>query len=110
MGGMWERLIRSVKTCLYDSMVTRTPTDQVLRSFLIEAENIVNSRPLTFIPIDSEDGEALTPNHFILGSSNGMKPPGKFNPDGVYIRNQWREFNVSLIFSGKDSFMNMFQH
>ncbi|KAG4068395.1 hypothetical protein HA402_007915 [Bradysia odoriphaga] len=67
MGGMWERLIRSVKSSLYESMMTRTPTDQMLRSWLIEAENIVNSRPLTFVPIESEEQEALTPNHFILG-------------------------------------------
>lgn len=91
MGGMWERLISPVKTCLYESMITRTPTDQMLRSWLIEAENIVNARPLTFVPIDSEEDEALTPNHFIFGSSNGLKPPGKFKSDGPYLRDQWKE-------------------
>lgn len=91
MGGMWERLITSVKASLFESMITRTPTDQMLRSWLIEAENIVNSRPLTYVPLESEEDEALTPNHFILGSSNGMKPPGMFKTDGQYLRDQWKE-------------------
>lgn len=89
MGGMWERLIKSVKSSLYESMITRTPTDQMLRSWLIETESIVNSRPLTFVPLGSDEDEALTPNHFIFGSSNGMKAPGKIKTDGPYLRDQW---------------------
>lgn len=91
MGGCWERLIKTVKLCLEQSMTTRTPQEEDLRSLLIEAMNIVNSRPLTWIPVDSTEAEALTPNHFILGSSNGIKPPGKFTNDGPYLRDVWKE-------------------
>lgn len=66
MGGSWERLVRSVKTCLYDIMPTRNPKDDVVTSLLLEVENVVNSRPLTFVPLDYEDDEALTPNHFLI--------------------------------------------
>ncbi|XP_074029084.1 uncharacterized protein [Leptinotarsa decemlineata] len=74
MGGAWERLVKSIKIALYDALPTRNPTDPLLRSCLIAAENIVNSRPLTYLPLDSEESEALTPNHFLVGSSNGDKP------------------------------------
>lgn len=52
---------------------TRKPDDETLETVIIEAEGIVNSRPLTYIPMDSADQESLTPNHFLLGSSNGVK-------------------------------------
>lgn len=38
---------------------------------------MLNSRPLTEIPVDAEEEEFLTPNHFLLGSSNGLKPEAK---------------------------------
>ncbi|XP_075157948.1 uncharacterized protein LOC142231216 [Haematobia irritans] len=74
MGGAWERLVRSVKTVLYEILPSRAPSDELLISLLNEVENIINSRPLVYIPIDDETSEALTPNHFLLGSSSGMKP------------------------------------
>lgn len=67
MGGSWERLIRSVKTILREILKTKCPTESVLRTFLLECENILNSRPLTHISMDVEDMEALTPNHFLIG-------------------------------------------
>lgn len=45
-------------------------TDAQLQNFLIKAEALVNSRPLTEIP-NHPDKPALTPNHFLFGSSNG---------------------------------------
>lgn len=54
MGGAWERMVKSVKTSLYAVMPNRTPSEELLRCLLIEVENIVNSRPLTYLPLDSE--------------------------------------------------------
>lgn len=50
---------------------------------------MVNSRPLTYVALDSPDDEVLTPNHFLLGSSNGSKPPGEFT-DADLLRNNWK--------------------
>ncbi|XP_062702274.1 uncharacterized protein LOC115258215 [Aedes albopictus] len=74
MGGSWERLIGSVKRNLQTINPPRNPTDEVLRNLMIEIENIINSRPLTHVPVDDDCAPALTPNHFLLGSSNGIKP------------------------------------
>lgn len=74
MGGAWERLVRSIKTILYKISPAQKFTDESLRSALMEVELIVNSRPLTYVSLEAEDQEAITPNHFHLGSSNGAKP------------------------------------
>ncbi|XP_073841268.1 uncharacterized protein [Musca autumnalis] len=56
---------------------------------LAEVENIINSRPLVYVPIDHENAEALTPNHLLLGSSNGMKPLASYDDSAVALRNNW---------------------
>jgi Family of unknown function (DUF5641) len=71
MGGSWERLVRSVKTALRSTLKERAPKPEVLYTLMVEAENIVNSRPLTHVAVDPSDPESLTPNHFLFGSSSG---------------------------------------
>lgn len=90
MGGSWERLIGSVKKVLSNIKPTRNPSDELLRSLLIEIENIVNSRPLTHVAIESNDAEALTPNHFLIGSTSGVKPPSCFSSDEVVLRRNYK--------------------
>ncbi|XP_055633626.1 uncharacterized protein LOC129773972 [Toxorhynchites rutilus septentrionalis] len=75
MGGAWERMVRSIKVAFYAISTTKLPTEEMFATVLAEAEGIVNSRPLTFIPLDEDNQEALTPNHFLLMSSNGVLQP-----------------------------------
>ena len=41
-----------------------------LMFLIVDAENIVNIRPLTHLPICEHDEEPLTPNHFLIRYSN----------------------------------------
>lgn len=91
MGGSWERLIQSVKQVLTQIMPQRNPSDELLRAMLLEAESVINSRPLTFVPLEAHEDEALTPNHFLLGSSSGQKPPGEFSNTDLISRKSWRK-------------------
>ncbi|XP_070138612.1 uncharacterized protein [Drosophila bipectinata] len=74
-------------------------TNLIVRSFhekdteeniltLMEAQFIINSRPLTFVSLDSEDDAALTPNHLLLGSANGYKP---LPEEGMNLKRRWNE-------------------
>ncbi|XP_062556863.1 uncharacterized protein LOC134221692 [Armigeres subalbatus] len=64
MGGTWERLIQTIKRNLAVIKLSHSPTDEVLRNLMIKIENVVNSRPLTHVPVDDESSPALTPNQF----------------------------------------------
>jgi transposase InsO family protein len=87
-GGAWERMVRSVKSVIGKVLYERALREETLRSFLTEAEQIINSRPLTYVPLDSEADPALTPNDFLLQSSNGLKEKWDF-PEKL-LRKQWK--------------------
>lgn len=67
MGGVWERMVKSVKQAMKVMDDGRKLTDEVLLTTLSEAEDMINTRPLTYLPQDSEV-EAITPNHFLRGA------------------------------------------
>ncbi|XP_063368187.1 uncharacterized protein LOC134656557 [Cydia amplana] len=90
MGGSWERLIRSVKTSLKVILKERAPREEVLITLLAEVENIVNSRPLSYVSTDHGDPESLTPNHFLIGSSSNLPVPGVFDDTDLFRKKMWR--------------------
>ena len=55
------------------------PYPERLRWFLARAELLVNSRPLTDVPVDRESQQAITPNDLLLGSSSGTKGRQEYN-------------------------------
>lgn len=75
MGGVWERMVRSVKEAIRALDDGRKLNDEILMTVLAEAEGFINSRPLTYMPQESADSEAITPNHFLLGNSSGAQDP-----------------------------------
>ncbi|XP_058444670.1 uncharacterized protein LOC131426176 [Malaya genurostris] len=56
MGGVWERLVRSVKVAMEGLLdARRKPDDESLETILLETEAMINTRPLTYIPLESAD-------------------------------------------------------
>lgn len=51
----------------------QTPREEVQLTLLAEIEHTINSRTLSHrVSVEPDDQEALTTNHFLLRSSNGM--------------------------------------
>ncbi|XP_062541894.1 uncharacterized protein LOC134209888 [Armigeres subalbatus] len=98
MGGSWERMVRSVKTALCVAYRDERLDDEAYQTLLVEAESIVNSRPLTYLPLQSSEEEALTPNHFLLGSSSGVNQPSTLIGEAQGLRKSWnilqRQLNI----------------
>ncbi|XP_046546891.1 uncharacterized protein LOC124256977 [Haliotis rubra] len=93
MGGVWERLIRSVRTVLNPLLreFGERIDDESYRTLLTEVEGIVNSRPLTTSSDDPLDLQPLTPNHLLMVKTQVfIPPPGTFQRNDVYMRQRWR--------------------
>ena len=86
MGGAWERLVRSIKTILYRIITSRSHGDEVSESMPMEIENLINSCPLAYVPISGDNDKVLTPNHFLIESSSGMKPMTVCDNSGLILK------------------------
>ncbi|XP_058817796.1 uncharacterized protein LOC131681103 [Topomyia yanbarensis] len=97
MGGCWERMVRSIKTAMSQISTHRRLDDEGLLTLVIEAEAIVNSRPLTYMPLDTPEQESLTPNHFLLGSSSGAKQPiAELTTTAAALKGGWNQIRHQL--------------
>ena len=65
-GGIWERLVASVKRCMKKVIGIKTLTYIELQTIVAEIEQILNNRP---IGADYEDDheDVITPNHLVNG-------------------------------------------
>ena len=90
MGGAWEWLIRSVKESLHAVLNEHAPKEETLLTIFAEIAHSINSRPLTHVPIDPSNSEALTPNHFLIGFSSGVIRFDKYELQTSCIRKQWQ--------------------
>ena len=59
-GGAWERLVQSSKRILYSVIGSQMLTAETFHSFLTQVEEILNSRPLTYVP---DNGLSYQTNH-----------------------------------------------
>ena len=73
MGGHFERLVRTIKTCL-SSTIARKHYNQEFTTVVKEVENIVNCRPLTYQSNDALD-QPLTPPQLLLGRNLPIMSP-----------------------------------
>ena len=73
-GGVWERLVRSFKHVFYAVIGNRRLTDEILATTFCLVEQSLNARPLVPASADATDLDALTPNHFLHGTSSSVLP------------------------------------
>ena len=69
-------------------MPKKTLTDDELHTLLLEVESIVNSRPLTDVPLEANESTPLTPNHLLRINHDFALPPFQTSEDNCYA-SQW---------------------
>ena len=97
MGGVWESLVKSVKTGLKAIVKDQIFTDESLQTFLCEVESVLNGRPLTAISDDISDFESLIPNHLLIGEASTNQSPGNFREHEVSFRRKWRSVQAATV-------------
>ena len=67
-GSVYERMVRTVRSCLRKTIGRAMLCFEELNTILVEVETIVNNRPITYVHDDNEGiSHALIPSHFIYG-------------------------------------------
>jgi len=94
MGGVWERMIRTVRKVLSTILYEHAGrlNDECFRTLLVEAECVVNSRPLTTEDLHDPSSLPLTRNHLLtMKNKVVLPPPGVFQKEHLYCRKRWRQ-------------------
>jgi hypothetical protein len=89
-GGVWERLVKSAKAALKIVLRERPVSDEILATAFSEVTSLLNGRPLTFVSMNPEDLEPLTPNHLLLLRPQPALPPDVITPSDLNSRKRWR--------------------
>lgn len=94
MGGLWEAGVKSVKMHLKKSSGQIKLTFEEFSTLLANIEACLNSRPLSALSEDINAQSALTPAHFLIGSS--MLTPAEPEELGTpgSILNRWRKLKA----------------
>ncbi|XP_043862596.1 uncharacterized protein LOC122756565 [Drosophila santomea] len=90
--GAWERMVQCVKEVLAHTMKEIEPKEHVLENLLIEAESIVNSRPLTHLPVTVDQEAPLTTKDLLKGVPDVLDLPKDDGLESIrcVTRKQWR--------------------
>ncbi|UYV79791.1 hypothetical protein LAZ67_18000663, partial [Cordylochernes scorpioides] len=96
-GGLWEAGIKSVKSHLVRTFKSTILNYEEMNTLIIQIESCLNSRPLAPLSSDPNDYEALTPAHFLIGSSFSEIPTS--NSEVLNLQTRWK-----LIQNLKNSF------
>ena len=89
MGGVWERMIRTVRSSLDVLLKGQVLDDERLSTIFCEVEIIVNRRPLTVVPNDASDFKVLTPQDILQPYTKALQLPPTFVKEDQYGR-RWR--------------------
>lgn len=87
-GGLWEAAIKSTKFHLKRSIGDHILTLEEMTTLLAEIEAILNSRPLCVL--SSEDLDALTPAHFLIGRPTTQIPTEDFREIKISRLSRWQ--------------------
>ena len=89
-GGVWERIIRTIRRLLTSLVREQTLTDEVLHTVLTNIEYIINDRPIIPVYDDPDQPIALRPNDLLLLRAGEGLPIGDCSLREYYTK-RWRQ-------------------
>ena len=88
-GGVWERMIRSVRRIFESMLGSQVMTDDSLLTLFCEVEYIMNSRPLSAVSSDAGDVRPLSPND-LINIEGSIDQFGEIEK-GSFVQRRWRQ-------------------
>ncbi|XP_065081884.1 uncharacterized protein LOC135704378 [Ochlerotatus camptorhynchus] len=89
-GGLWEAAINSAQKHYFRVLGDRKLAFDDMETLLVQIEACLNSRPLTKLSEDPSDFQALTPGHFLIGSSLQSVPGVDYESIPANRLHQWQ--------------------
>ena len=89
-GGVHEALVKTSKRAIYAILKGADINDEELMTAFSGAEEILNSRPITYQTSNSADDLPLTPNHFLTGRNSLEFPYEALDETTFSMRVRWR--------------------
>lgn len=89
-GGVFESMVKAAKRAIRAILKNEEVTDIELITILNRAEDVINSRPLTYQSDDPNEHLPLTPNHFLHGRMDGNVFPPNSAQESHNPRKRWR--------------------
>ena len=89
-GGVHEIMVKAAKRAIYSILRKADVNDEELISAFAGAEDLLNSRPITYQTAHPADDLPLTPNHFLQGRAGGEFAPSSVDTVDFSARKRWR--------------------
>ena len=83
--------MQCAKKTLKSVLQNRIVAKEALRTALVEADGVLNSRPITHVSNDAGDIEALTPNHLLLLRANSSNEETEVSEREINATKLWRQ-------------------
>ena len=108
-GGVWERMVRSIRRVL--SILNPGPiyNEDVLHTVLTEIEAIINSRPLFPVTFLDVEERPLTPNDLLLPDANVSLLSPQPDKRDQYLLNTYKRTKF-LISKARERWINEYLH
>ena len=94
MGGVQEIMVKLTKQALETVTNDRPMYEKVLRTFLVEVESMLNSRPVTSISDYYNDLQVLTPNRFLTDKLTNYFSSDEFPQSDINRRKRWKSLQA----------------
>ncbi|XP_065080297.1 uncharacterized protein LOC135703125 [Ochlerotatus camptorhynchus] len=95
-GGLWEAAIKVAKKHLFRSLGSSRLSFEEMCTVLTQIEAIMNSRPLLPMTEDPNDMAALTPAHFLIGSSLHALPDPDLRSFPAYKLDHYQQLQLHV--------------
>ncbi|XP_055920880.1 uncharacterized protein LOC129952352 [Eupeodes corollae] len=95
-GGLWEAGVKSVKYHLKRVARNQALTFEELSTLLTQIEACLNSRPLCPVTDSLDDFNALTPAHFLIGTSMHTVPEANLPTENIGYLDRWKRLQALL--------------